>query len=224
MNQPALLNVAGARLPAAYEAAKLALASCAKVDECQAWADKAAALASYARQADDDALQKHAMRIQARAVRRCGELLKQFDGRGGDQTKKDAAVHFAPSQRHAADEAGISERQAKTAVRVANLPAEAFEAIVESPTPTTVTAIAEMGRKRRGPLTEPAAMPPRPAGFSQATYAIGTVEEFAVFCLANDPEFVAGGVLRHEVAEAQKNVAVIDVWLDRFVVNLRENT
>lgn len=41
------------------------------------------ALASYAKQADDDTLRKQADRIQARAVRRCGELLKQFDGKGG---------------------------------------------------------------------------------------------------------------------------------------------
>jgi hypothetical protein len=39
-------------------------------------------LASYARHADDDSVRKMVNRIQARAVCRCGELLKQFDGRG----------------------------------------------------------------------------------------------------------------------------------------------
>src|SRR5262245_38639552 len=43
-----------AQLPAAYEAAKDALAKCDQVDECKDWADKAAAIASYARQAHDD--------------------------------------------------------------------------------------------------------------------------------------------------------------------------
>lgn len=85
-NLPAIvveeLPVQTARLPAAYKAAQVALANCADIDECKSWADKAAALASYARQADDDTLQKHAMRIQSRAVRRCGELLKEFDARG----------------------------------------------------------------------------------------------------------------------------------------------
>ena len=45
--------VAKARLPKSYREAKAALAKCESVDECAEWADKAAAIASYARQADD---------------------------------------------------------------------------------------------------------------------------------------------------------------------------
>src|SRR5262245_45047582 len=67
--------IATANLPRTYEAAKAALAECSKVDECREWADRAEALASYARQADDDALETLAVRIRARAIRRCGELL-----------------------------------------------------------------------------------------------------------------------------------------------------
>jgi hypothetical protein len=55
-------------------------------------------------------------------MRRAGELLKQFDGRGGDQraeSKNDAAVNFAPTQKDVADKAGMSERQRVTAVRIA---------------------------------------------------------------------------------------------------------
>lgn len=70
--------VEAAQLPQAYEAARQALKECSRVDECKDWADKAAALASYARQADDDELYRMARRIQGRAVRRAGELLKAF--------------------------------------------------------------------------------------------------------------------------------------------------
>jgi hypothetical protein len=73
------------------------------------------ALASYAKQSEDETLRKMADRIQARAIRRCGELLKLFDGRGGDRTKNDGTVNFAVSQRQAADDAGMSERQRVTA-------------------------------------------------------------------------------------------------------------
>lgn len=38
---------------------------------------------SYTRQSKDDTLYKTAIRIQARAGRRCSELMKQFDGCGG---------------------------------------------------------------------------------------------------------------------------------------------
>lgn len=63
-----------------------------------------------------------------RAIRRCGELLKQFDGRGGDRSKSDATDTFALTQSKAAADAGLSKRQQVTAVRVANVPSEIFEA------------------------------------------------------------------------------------------------
>jgi hypothetical protein len=105
-----------ARRPATYEQAKIALVSCASVDECQEWANKAEALPSYAKQADVDALLKLADRIQARAVRRMGELLKQYNGKGNNQHK----AGDLPTQKKAADTARISEHQRKQAVRVAN--------------------------------------------------------------------------------------------------------
>jgi hypothetical protein len=73
---------AGARLPAVYEQAVIALTECASIDECKDWADKAAAIASYSKQAGDQRLLNFAMRIKGRAVQRAGELMKEFDGRG----------------------------------------------------------------------------------------------------------------------------------------------
>ena len=74
-------------------------------------------------------------------MRRAGELLKQFDGRGAHM-KNDGAV---VSQKDMASQAGMSQRQKETAVRVANVPAEDFEAQVESDNPPTVTKLAEQG-------------------------------------------------------------------------------
>jgi len=42
--------------PRCTRAARAALAECEKIDECKTWSDKAAAIASYARQAKDDGL------------------------------------------------------------------------------------------------------------------------------------------------------------------------
>ena len=81
-----LPDISSARLPATYEAAKNALSECSRIDECKEWADKAEALASYARQAKDEQLRKMADRIQARAIRRCGELLKQIEPKQGART------------------------------------------------------------------------------------------------------------------------------------------
>ena len=73
---PVLACVENALLPETYKHAVDALARCESLDECKSWSDKAAALSSYAKQADDPELENMARRIRARAVRRCGELLE----------------------------------------------------------------------------------------------------------------------------------------------------
>lgn len=217
---PAHINIAGARLPMSYESAKTALANCASIDECQDWANKAEALASYARQADDDTLRKLADRIQARAVRRCGELLKTFNNERARTDLDKGAL----TQRHAAAEAGMSLHQQRTAVRVANVPADAFEAAVETDEPLTVTKLADMGRQPRAPAAPVAPAWTPPEGFADATHLLGTVQRFADFCRKHDPARIAGGVMPYEAAAARETVAVIDGWLDRFIVNLRTDT
>lgn len=205
---PAHISTAEARLPQTYEAAKQALANCASIDECQNWANKAEALASYAKQADDDTLRRLADRIQGRAVRRCGELLKQFDG--STRNAGLAGTHRIPRY-EVASGAGLSEHQTKTAVRVANIPEDDFESAIEGDSPPTVTKLAEMGKQTR----------PAPKGFKQATHAIGALRRFRDFCEENDAALVANGVMAGEAEELREAVATIDGWMDRFVVNLK---
>ncbi len=102
-------NINGARLPATYEAAKVALQECAKVDEAKEWSDKAAAIASYARQSDDKTLENMAARIRARAIRRTGELLQEFQSVGGRPKTNEATLKS--SQEQIGKEAGLSEWQ-----------------------------------------------------------------------------------------------------------------
>ena len=70
------------------------------------------------------------------AERRCGELLKVFRNAGSDHRSQAFSKSGAPplliTQRQAAAAAGISKDQARQAVRVANVPADVFEAAVES--------------------------------------------------------------------------------------------
>jgi hypothetical protein len=163
----ATIDIAAARMPSSYKQAKIALASCANIDECQDWANKAEALASYAKMAGDDSLRTMADRIQARAVRRMGELYKTFNAQGQrtDQLKEGALQKL--TQKEVAKSAGISEHQAKQAVRVANVPEEKFEAAIEAPKPATVTALAETGKRVRTVRTE---------GFKRVSHLIGTVK------------------------------------------------
>jgi len=94
-------------------------------------------------QARDDTLRKHADRIQARAIRRCGELLKQIEPAHGGDRRSNGGHPPIESRKAAADEAGLSEHQRKTALRVANVPADDFERQVESDSPPTITALAD---------------------------------------------------------------------------------
>jgi hypothetical protein len=235
---PADIGVSDARLPATYEKAKAALVQCSRIDECQEWANKAEALASYARQSEDETLFRYAKRIQGRAVRRAGELLKEINGKGNNQHGGGAPTKLTQSE--AAERAGLSKDQQVTAVRVANLPADQFEQAVERDEPATVTALAEMGKQSRAaspaepsPAPEPAppptaaslataAVPPvtAPAGVKQATHLTGVVRDFATFCQKNDPVVVAGGLMKSEVHTIRSLVGVIDGWLDCLVVNL----
>src|ERR1700683_954959 len=88
-----LPSVGNARLPEVYANAKTALQACVTLDECKTWADKAEAMASYAKQANDPEMRQMADRIQARAIRRCGVLLKGIEpAHGANQNIQDGGV------------------------------------------------------------------------------------------------------------------------------------
>jgi hypothetical protein len=148
----ALPDIDSARLPQTYRAVQTALAECQRVDECQSWADKAAAMASYARMSKDTALEDMCKRIRARAIRRCGELLQQVQSASGltgksvgTPTSSDDGVPIGRGK--AAAEAGISPEQQRNAVRIARVPADEFERQVESDSPPTITALAQQGTR-----------------------------------------------------------------------------
>lgn len=220
-NLPAVAN---ARLPQTYEAAKEALSQCSRIDECQEWADKAEALASYARQAKDEQLRAYADRIQARAIRRCGELLKTFDGRGRPAENNNGSVVI--SQSEAASSAGLSQRQKETAVRVANIPEEKFEEAVESPKPPTVTKLADMGKKSQSraeptkPLVDLKGRDPKE--FAVSTDGQGQLRKLAEFAERIDAAIVARGAMPNERKAIRRDVAIVDAWLDRLIVNLED--
>jgi hypothetical protein len=148
MGSEVLALATPAMLPANYERARQALQETVDVDECYAWADKAAALASYAKQAKDDSLQKMAMRIHGRAVRRAGELLREIPPAPGERTDRPrygTVPRFTRTQ--AAADAGLSERRRKTAIAIAGIGADEFESAIEADVPPTVTALKQMANK-----------------------------------------------------------------------------
>ena len=203
------------QLPVRYEAAKAALAECNDLDECKDWADKAAALASYAKQADDDALHRFADRIRARAVRRAGELLSEFQtGSKGGRPAENGTGGDTVSQRGAAEMAGMSKRQEVTARRVASVPEAEFDALVESDDTTTITALAEKGRRK---VTGRDGAGGAPDGFIDATNVGGSIKMFAEDCAKHTPERIAGGHYDYEKPALINETRAVISWLNRFL-------
>jgi hypothetical protein len=150
MNLPLAANaISRAALPEVYQKAKRSLAKCERIDECKTWADKAGALASYAKQAQDESLMNYAHRIRTRAIDRAGELLKQIEPKQGANQNIRGGDPPKVTRKAAAKAAGMSPDQAKTAIRVNNVPRDDFEKQVESDKPPTVTALAKQGKKKR---------------------------------------------------------------------------
>ena len=131
LRAPTPEEIAQARLPARYEAARTAIAECVDLEELKALSDRQSALASYAKLAQDTTLHNLALRIQQRAQRRLGELLKQIP-RADEATRfGQVGAHPPVTRTQAAADAGLSEHQRKTALRIANVPEPDFEAAVE---------------------------------------------------------------------------------------------
>jgi len=211
MSEPMIPGVRNAKLPAVYVEAQKALAACQKIDECKAWADKAAAIASYAKQAQDQTLMDTATRIKARAIRRCGEILKEMKKSQGERTDRPKGGAPPRSRRARAQAAGLSRDQERDALRVASIPQKDFERAVESNSPPTLTALSEAGKREaanREYLTSP-----KPPGFKHATALLGTLRDFTEFCNKADAALVAEALSKREAKRVLRDMETITTWL-----------
>jgi hypothetical protein len=224
MNAPVALpaTIANAKLPATYENAKAALAECSRIDECQSWADKAAALAAYAKQAADDDLMKMAVRIRDRAVRRAGELLKQIEpAHGANQNIRAGTDTKVPTRTDAAEQAGMSKRQAVTAIRVANVPEDDFDRQVESDKPPTVTQLAEQGKKPKPSPRPVVDLQGRdPEEFNRSLHFVAKIERYAAEVAEFDLDLILPGVKAAEGERVRKAIASIDAIHDRIITRI----
>jgi hypothetical protein len=213
------IAVADAKLPTSYVKARDALEKCVELDECKEWKDKAAALASYAKQADDEELYKSAMKIKGRAVRRMGELLKELNRpeQGGRPPKpKENVGATAPvSQLALAKAAGLSADQAKQAIRVANIPKREFERLIEAEAPPTVTELAKMGTK---PVHRTAShLGGRDATeFSDAIKVRGRLRDLADICGSVTPTAAVRGSQDYDHPKMRGWSKTIAAWLERL--------
>lgn len=221
-----MLAVVSGSLPATYEAARNALAECQAIDECKDWADKAAALASYARQSEDLEMEKMAARIRARAMRRAGELLKQIDPATGknnqyQQVKIDGGDSFH-SRSEVARQAGMSERQQVTAVRVANIPERDFAAKVESSNPPTLTELARQGTQKRDTPPDPQTwlQGRSPEVFNKALRFVAMLERYAKEVTAWDVGDTVECLTDADRRVVRNSISRIDAVHDKIITRI----
>lgn len=212
---PATINPASAQLPATYQNAKNALSECVQIDECVTWADKAAALASYAKQANDDEMMKMATRIRDRAIRRAGELLKQIEPASGARSDLGPVA----TRGSIGEAAGMSERQIKTAIRVANVPQEEFEKQVESANPPTVTKLAEQGKKAAPkPVIDLKGRDPKE--FNRSMHFVQALECYQREVEAMALDTILPVLIDSERERVRKAIAAIDATHDRIITRI----
>ena len=79
-----------------------------------------------------------------------GRVAQGKRSQGARTDKLPEGDHRKLTQRQAAADVGLSEHQEHQSVRIANIPAEQFESLIESDDPPTVTQLAEMRKKSPG--------------------------------------------------------------------------
>jgi hypothetical protein len=139
-------EMTAAKLPANYAAARKALAECRRIDECKKWSAKASALKSYAKQMGDTKLEEDAQRIRNRATQRAGELLLEFEASKGGRPKT-ASPKGQSFRQQAATDAGLTPKQAKTAVEIAKIEKQLADEMIEASPPASVKQLAAAGLK-----------------------------------------------------------------------------
>src|SRR5262245_52988321 len=131
-----------------YDRMVLAINECHQTDQVKEIRDKALALETYARQAQNLEAEQKAIEIRIRAERKAGELLKALEKQPGKRTdltsvqatprlSEDAdlnSAQAAPSLfAQAKEQAKISDDQAKRWQKLAEIPKEEFEEALKDP-------------------------------------------------------------------------------------------
>ena len=148
-----------------------------------------------------------------RAYRRAGELMKQFDARG----KTDPEVNS--SRTEVARNAGFTERQQSTAVRLANVPEDDFNKQVDSENPPTIKKLADQGKSKYADSLVYAEKPP---GFANTIYFIGSCRDLAESMEKDDPLYIIGGMFPKEdgIKKMKKYIKIMENWIDTFMINV----
>lgn len=210
-------DIRNARLPINYEAAKKALAECVSLDECKDWADRTAAIATYARQIRDNEMLEAAQRIKLRAEARLGELLRQIPRAPAiyDHDKKKMAPN--PGNRYRlAELAGISFQKASEAITISRVPPKRRDKLIEQSPPVKRSELMRLGTTPREGYSTTYTPPPRPPG--------GYLGNFIDWASENSPKEVAREILKADTKWVLAHYPALLEWLEEVRALLLERS
>lgn len=198
---PAILNRSKQlEMPVLYAQACKALEACATMDEGKYYADKADALAAWAKIYGSDEDSRAAARLKLKAYARMGALAEEL--RPSRVSRKDGSG-MEYGARSLLMEHGLSEGQSNAARKLSSLPASEFEEILKNPVAPT-TAHRRLSR------------PSRSENWNTFGNLPGSPTNFLSYCRRNDAGELAKGMNDDESIRARAIVREAIDWLDEF--------
>jgi hypothetical protein len=188
------------QLPVQYTEACKALAACQRLDEAKSYADKADALAAWAKIYQSDKAAVEARRLKLHAYRRMNELAEQIRPKqGGVKGKKNGGTLPGPTS--LLQEFGLTRAKANSVRKIGQLKPHRFEEIVNA----ARVLSPEQVRIREGSGSD--------------TYIAWTLiggPKFRAYCRKFDAKEIARGLRPDESQKALQTCVEIRQWLDRF--------
>ena len=192
-----------------YDAMVSAIAECHRVDEVKDLANKAQALALYARQAQNVDAERKATAVRLRAERRAGELFKELErSSGGYAPNAAATVAGASEYREALERTQTSERTAQRWQELATVPKEVFEKHLGEPLaiPTASRIIADAKSVPTGPRMNDTSL-----------WIWGRLRDFErMRCNASDPQKIFDGMTDTMQADVLRILPAFIEWCEQL--------
>jgi hypothetical protein len=219
-------GVKKADLPALYRAAENALAAAKDKDEVKEWDNKAAALASYARQAKDRTLLNYANLIRNRAQRRMNDILKELP-KGQRGPKNNFSPQRTKTRRDAEDDLGMTARERHQTKAIGEMDQSQFDAhnsptAEKVPSPHALATLASRANGRASP--KPSPQDPRSDESKMATKLLNLIDEFQHSRRSIRPLLAVKGMTPKELQLCRDQVQAERVWLGKVLEAIDEAT
>lgn len=184
-------------VPVEYENALAQLRACRTLEESRYWADKAEALAAWAKIYHSGEAERESRLLKLHAYRRMGEIaleLRPVTYRKGLPKGKQQL----PGPRSLLIESGLSKREAMAARRLATINASAFEAMLNMPRPPSPTASMNCNTN------------------SDEGRCMQSLQMLSFWCRKLTPAHMAAYVSRGERQAWRAQLQTIVEWIDEF--------